>query len=66
MQSATVSLARSAAAPDRVEWYFNNLRVMQSTSVKWDALMPQGTTSNEALHAEMNGWFTSASDSLCL
>jgi hypothetical protein len=54
MSSATY---RSATDPGRAEWYMNNLRVLRVVPKAWIPLMPQGTTSNESLHAEINGWF---------
>ena len=46
-----------AAQPDRLGWLFNNLRVRAMMSKSANVLMPTGTTSNESLHAEINGWF---------
>ena len=50
-------LLHQAAAADRVEWVFNNLRLRQVFSRADNILLPVGTTSNESLHAELNGWF---------
>jgi hypothetical protein len=47
----------SAAAVDRIEWYFNNSRMRHSISTSQFNLLHSGTTSNEALHAEINNWF---------
>ena len=47
----------SAAAPARIEWYLNATRVRHSMHQGKVSLLPSGTTSNEALHAEINGWF---------
>ena len=46
----------AASAPDRMEWLFNNLRARHAMSGPERALMPSGTASNEALHAEINSW----------
>ena len=50
-------ILHSAAAWQRVEWYFNNIRTRYLISSSRLSLLPTGTTSNEALHAEINGWF---------
>ena len=42
----------SAAAPERLEWLFNNLRIWHAMTPLQRALLPSGTASNEALHAE--------------
>ena len=42
---------------EKMEWLFNNLRYRQGLPPEVRMLLPSGTTSNEALHAEMNGWF---------
>jgi hypothetical protein len=47
----------SAAALDRIEWYFNNSRMRHSIALAQFSLLHSGTTSNEALHAEINNWF---------
>ena len=47
----------SAAAPDRVEWYFNNSRLRHSMRRSYTGLLSSGTSSNESLHFEMNKWF---------
>jgi hypothetical protein len=47
----------SACAPDRLEWYMNNLRARHSLDAYMLPLLAVGTTSNEALHAEINRWF---------
>ena len=46
----------SACAPDRIEWLFNNTRVRHMLSGPRLILLPSGTSSNEALHAEINSW----------
>ena len=46
-----------AAAPDRMEWLLNNIRMRQTVSPAFLSLLPSGSTSNEALHAEINSWF---------
>lgn len=47
----------NAAAPEKAEWLFNNLRHRQFVPPPVRTLMASGTTANEALHAEMNTWF---------
>ncbi len=47
----------NAAAVDRVEWMFNNIRIRHSMALSECNLLPSGTSSNEALHAEVNKWF---------
>ena len=47
----------NAAAVDRVEWMFNNIRVRHSIPISECQLLSSGTASNEALHAEINRWF---------
>ncbi len=46
-----------AAAAPRIEWYLNNTRQRHSMGIERLSLLPTGTTSNEALHAEINAWF---------
>lgn len=43
----------AATAPDRMEWLFDNLRVRHAMGAPARVLMPSGTASNEALHAEI-------------
>ena len=50
-------LLHSAAAAGRSEWYFNNLRMRHLLEPSRLSLLPIGTTSNEALHHEINNWF---------
>jgi len=50
-------ILHSAAAWQRLEWYFNNIRTRYLISSSRLSLLPTGTTSNESLHAEINGWF---------
>ncbi len=47
----------SATAASRVEWYFNGIRMRHTLHASKLSLLPSGTTSNEALHAEINRWF---------
>lgn len=47
----------NAAAVDRVEWMFNNMRVRHTIPLCEYQLLSSGTASNEALHAEVNRWF---------
>ncbi len=42
---------------DRIEWYFNNTRLRYAVAPCKHSLLPSGTSSNEALHAEINRWF---------
>ena len=44
-------------SPEKVEWLFNNLRFRTSLPATDRSLLPTGTTSNEALHAELNNIF---------
>jgi hypothetical protein len=46
----------AAAAPNRVEWYFNNIRFRRTLSMKKLALLGSGTSPNESMHAELNRW----------
>ena len=46
----------SATAPDRVEWHFNHTRAIHCLPKTYVELLPSGTTSNEALHAEIKSW----------
>ncbi|CAE7796366.1 unnamed protein product [Symbiodinium sp. CCMP2592] len=41
-----------SSSPMRLEWLWNNLRASDLT------LLPAGTSSNEALHAEIKNWFS--------
>lgn len=45
------------ASPDKAEWLFNNLRYRHFLPHNVRTLLPSGTTSNEALHAELNSHF---------
>lgn len=47
----------SVTSEDKIEWLFNNLRYRQFLPPNVRMLMPSGTTSNEALHAELNAWY---------
>ena len=46
----------SACAPDRLEWLFNNSRIRHVFPAQFLPLLASGTSSNEALHAEINAW----------
>jgi len=46
-----------AAAPDRVEWYFNNIRCRYQLDSTVRGLLPSGTGANESLHAELKDIF---------
>ena len=50
-------LLHSITAADKLEYQFNNLRYRQFLPAAVRTLMPSGTTSNEALHAELNAWY---------
>ncbi|CAE7810987.1 unnamed protein product [Symbiodinium sp. CCMP2592] len=50
-------LLHSATAPERAEWYMNNVRIRHALSAQRLRLLPSGTTSNEALHYEINRCF---------
>ena len=47
-------------AADRLEWLFNCTRYRHFLPHAHRALLPSGTASNEALHAELNSWFRQA------
>jgi hypothetical protein len=47
----------SRGSPQRLEWLlFNNQRVRHALSPLQRALLPSSTTSDEALHSEINSW----------
>eukprot|EP00438_Fugacium_kawagutii_P034931 Skav206392 [mRNA] locus=scaffold834:641080:643152:- [translate_table: standard] len=46
----------AAAAPDRMEWLLNGTRFRHELPSHLRAFLPSGTSSNEALHAEVNSW----------
>ena len=46
-----------ATSPERMEWLFNNIRCRYMLPLSVLKLLSSGSTSNEALHAEINGWF---------
>ena len=46
----------NACSPERLEWLINNLRIRHSISPELRVFLPSGTSSNEALHAEINSW----------
>ena len=50
-------LLHQATDEESLEWLFNNIRIRARLSVGEKILLPVGTTSNESLHAEINGWF---------
>ena len=52
-----MSACRCAAAPSRMEWLMNNIRMRHNLPPAILTLLPSGTTSNESLHAEINSWF---------
>ena len=43
-----------AAAPDRIGWYFNNIRMRHTLPSKYLQLLGSGTSPNEALNWEIN------------
>ena len=47
----------TASAPAWLQWYFNNIRARHTMRPDQVILLPAGTTSNEALHAEVRAWF---------
>jgi len=50
-------ILHAATAFPRTQWYFNNLRLRYTMARGRLALLPSGTASNEALHAEINRFF---------
>ena len=46
----------SACSPDRMEWLMNHIRTRHNVNASYLAFLPSGTSSNEALHAELNSW----------
>lgn len=50
-------ILHALAGVDKVEWLFNSLRYRRALPLPVRMLLPSGTTSNEALHAELNSWF---------
>ena len=46
----------AACAPDRLEWLMNNVRSRHAMPNEHLIFLPSGTSSNEALHAEINSW----------
>ncbi|CAE7614134.1 unnamed protein product [Symbiodinium necroappetens] len=46
-----------SAAAERSEWYMNNIRIRHALASHRLHLLPSGTTSNEALHYEINRCF---------
>jgi len=47
----------TATVPAKIEWLLNNTRARQSVEPSRLGLLARGTMANEALHAELNGWF---------
>lgn len=45
------------AAPEKVGWLLNGLRYRAGLTLQIRTLLPSGTTSNEAVHSELNAWF---------
>ena len=50
-------ILHTACAPGRLQWYWNNLRARRQLSAQRLQMLPAGTASNEALHAEVRAWF---------
>ena len=46
----------AACSPERLEWLFNGARMRHSLTPAARILLPSGTSSNEALHAQINSW----------
>lgn len=55
--SYAFTLFRSHCSAERLEWQLNNYRVRMRFRADRLSLLPSGTSSNEALHAELNNWF---------
>ena len=49
----------SVCRPTRLEWLFNVSRFVHTLGAEQRELLPSGTTSNEALNAELRSWFES-------
>lgn len=47
----------NSTAPAKSEWMLNGSRYRHTTSCQERLLLPSGSTSNEALHADMKTWF---------
>ncbi len=47
----------NASRPGRLQWMMNAIRFRHSAPKRMLTLLASGTTSNEALHAEINRWF---------
>ena len=47
----------SACSPQRLGWFFNNVKALAALPSHYMELLPSGTTSNAALHAELKAWF---------
>ena len=50
-------LISNLSAPDKMGWYFNNLRYRHTIPLRENALLGSGTTQNEALHFQLNKYF---------
>ena len=46
----------SATAPDRVQWYFNNIRARHFIPLAMIQILAAGSSSNESLNHEINEW----------
>ena len=60
LEGTKLNVARllyNITSAEKIDWLFNNLRYRQVLPAVVRQLLPSGTTSNEALHAEMNTWF---------
>ena len=56
MNKPVRQLLWTACSPSRLEWLFNNQRSRHSLAPHERCLLPSGTTSNEALHSQINSW----------
>lgn len=56
-KGTVAKVLHKVTAADKAEWLLNNTRYRQFLPAAVRLLLPSGTTSNEALHAEMNNWF---------
>ena len=56
MSKPVRQLLWNACSPSCLGWLFNNQRVRHSLAPAERCLLPSGTTSNEALHSQINSW----------
>ena len=50
-------LLYNACSPVRFGWFANNMQARCKLPARFHAMLPSGTTSNEALHSEVKAWF---------